>query len=107
MEFTNSNGQGFRKFKLRSNTVVLNIVMCKCISIDIACPFGARQTPKKQDKIGIYNDLKNEIKKIMEVILRYLIIPVVVRALGIVNKKFQKWFQKRASEIRISKRPVS
>ena len=50
---------------LRIQTVVLNKVIQKCILIDIARPFDIRVSQKKkQDTITIYNDQKDEIKRL-------------------------------------------
>ena len=46
--------------------MILNKITRKCVLIDIACPFDTRINEKEQNKIEIYGDLSNEIKKNME-----------------------------------------
>ena len=88
---------GFKRTKSlktqRPDIVVLNKTTRKCVLTDITCSFDTRINEKEQSKIEIYWDLSNEIKrswKCREVV----IIPVIVGALGIISKEFEKWVGK-------------
>ena len=48
----------------RPDIVVLNKITRKCVLIDIAYPFDTRINKKEQNKIEIYDDLRNGIKRI-------------------------------------------
>ena len=73
----------------RPDIVVLNKITRKCVLIDIACPFDTRINEKEQNNIETYGDLTNEIKRIWK--CREV---VIVGALGIISKKFEKWVEK-------------
>ena len=47
----------------RPDIVVLNKITCKFVLNDIACLFDTHIKKKEQNKIEIYGDLRNEIKK--------------------------------------------
>ena len=83
----------------RPNIVVFNKIMRKCVSIDIACLFDTHINEKEQNKIEIYGDLRNEIKRIWK--YRVVVIaPVIVGALGIISK-FEKWMEKLEISVQI------
>ena len=73
----------------RPDIVVLNKITRKCVLIDIAYPFDTRINKKEQNKIEIYGDLRNGIKRIWKC-REVVIVPVIVEALGIISKKFEK-----------------
>ena len=76
----------------RPDIMVLNKITCKCVLTDIACPFDNRINEKEQNKIEIYGDLRNEIKRIWKC-REVVIVPVIIGALGIISKKFEKWVE--------------
>ena len=77
----------------RLDIVFLNKITRKCVLIDIACPFDTHINEKEQNKIEIYGDLTNQIKRIWKC-REVSIIPVIVGALGIISEKFEKWVEK-------------
>ena len=85
---------------LRPDRVVLNKITCKCVLIDIDCPFDTRINEKEQNKIEIYGDLRNEIKRIWKC-REVVIVPVIVEALGIISNTFEKWLEKLEINVQI------
>ena len=73
----------------RPDIVLFNKITRKCVLIDIACPFDTRINEKEQNKIEIFWDLRNEIKRIWKC-REVVIVPVIVGALSIISKKFEK-----------------
>ena len=84
----------------RPNIVVLNKITRKYVLIDIACPFDNRINEKETNKIEIYADLRNEIKRIWKC-RELVIVPVIVGALGIISKEFEKWVEKLEINVQI------
>ena len=68
----------------RPDIVVLNKITRKCVLIDVACPSDTRINEKEQNKIEIYGDFRNEIKRIWKC-RDVVIVPVIVGALGIIS----------------------
>ena len=48
----------------KPDIVVLDKIECKCLIIDVACPFDIRVKDKDREKIENYQDLKREVKQI-------------------------------------------
>ena len=61
----------------------------KCLQIDFSCPFDTRIERKKEEKCTNYSDLKYEIAMIWKMIQVEFVL-VVIKALGIVIKYFEK-----------------
>ena len=85
---------------LRPDRVVLNKITRKCVLIDTDCPFDTRINEKEQNKIEIYGDLRNEIKRIWKC-REVVIVPVIVEALGIISNTFEKWLEKLEIDVQI------
>ena len=85
---------------LRPDSVVLNKITRKCVLIDTDCPFDTRINEKEQNKIEIYGDLRNEIKRIWKC-REVVIVPVIVEALGIISNTFEKWLEKLEIDVQI------
>ena len=62
----------------------------KAIIVDITSPRDHRVYEKKSKKVEKYQDLKREIWKLWD-IRRVEVVPVVVGALGAVNKRVDTW----------------
>ena len=62
----------------------------KCLIADIAIPNDKNVGVKEEEKIQKYDELKWEIKKLWSM-KRVDLVLVVVRALGTVSKKLEKW----------------
>ena len=65
----------------------------ECPLIDPACPFDSCIERKEEEKGTDYTDLKYKIAKIWKM-RKIEFIPVVIRALRIVTKHFEKWMEK-------------
>ena len=65
----------------------------KAIIVDITSPWDHRVYEKKSKKVEKYQDLKREIWKLWG-IRRVEVVPVVVGALGAVNKRMDTWLGK-------------
>ena len=70
----------------RPDIVVVNKNENSCDTIDIAISEDTRTSEKEKDKIGRYQELQREIKRIWNI----RSIPVVVGALGSTSKKLKK-----------------
>ena len=77
----------------RPDIVVIDKKERVCIIVDIAVPADRRVEEKEQEKLEKYQDLKREIGR-MWGIRKVQVVPVVIGALGIVTKEFNKWIEK-------------
>ena len=63
-----------------------------CQIIDVACPFDARVEQSEEEKVDHYNDLKYQVLKTWkDEIKKVAIIPVVIRAFGVVSKNCKNY----------------
>ena len=67
--------------------------------IDIAMPGDNRVAEKEREKVGKYQGLKREIVRIWSM-RKVEVIPVVVRALGTIPKRLDKWIEKIGMKIK-------
>ena len=70
----------------RSYIVMLHKNERKCHLIDIAVPGDKRIELKEQEKIDNYSELRQEVKKIWN-LSQVVVVPIVIRALGVTSKK--------------------
>ena len=77
----------------RPEIVVLYKNERKCHLVDIAVPGDKRISLKEQKKIDNYIELKQEVKKIWS-LSQVVVVPVVVRALGVTPKRLIDWLEK-------------
>ena len=87
--------------------MVLNRITCKCLLIDIACPFDTRVNEKEQNKIKIYGDLRDEYRNgIWNMEKEYGNqrsgdCTSDSRSVGYHLKKFEKWVEKLEINVQI------
>ena len=68
--------------------------------MDIASPWDHRAYEKEGEKIEKYQDLKREIGKLWGI--RHLdVVPVVVGAFGVINKRLDAWPEKLGVRMRL------
>ena len=65
----------------------------KCHLIDIALPEDKRIELKEQEKIDNYTELRQEVKKVWNS-SQVMVVPVVIRALGVTSKRLKDWLEK-------------
>ena len=65
----------------------------KCHIINIAVPGDKRIELKEQEKIDSYIELRQEVKKIWN-LLQVMVVPVVTGALGVTSKRLIDWPKK-------------
>ena len=68
--------------------------------MDIASPWDHRAYEKEGEKIEKYQDLKREIGKLWGIRHLY-VVPVVVGAFGVINKRLDAWPEKLGVTIRM------
>ena len=68
--------------------------------IYLACPFDSRIEERDKDKMKGYSNLKRELKKIWDMLVK--VIPVVVGALGTTLKKLKQRLSDIGIETRIA-----
>ena len=77
----------------RTDLIVLNKKEQKGIIIDITVPADVRAEEKEKEKVGEYQDLRKEIRRLWK--LRNVeIVPVVIGDLGNVSAEFDRWMGK-------------
>ena len=84
----------------RPDMVIIDKTKNECKIIYFTCPFDGRIEEREKDKMKGYNDLKRELKKILDMPVK--VIPVVVGTLGTTPKKLRQ----RLSDIGIETRIV-
>ena len=63
-----------------------------CQIIDVACTFNTRVKQKEEEKLEHYNDLKYQILIMWkDEVKKVVILPVVIRVLGVVSKNFKNY----------------
>ena len=74
----------------KPDIVVFNKESKDCYIIDIACPFDTRIDHKTKEKLEKYQDLRRELKRLWKC-KAVKIVPVIIGALGTVQKIFKEW----------------
>ena len=77
----------------KPDIVVVDKSNYSALIIDIACPFDTRVEKKETEKIDYYQDLKREIIRLWK-LKKVTIIPIIIGALGTVNRNAKKWREK-------------
>ena len=75
----------------RPDMIVINKEKKTCQIIDFAIPLDSNVNVKEMEKIGKYQDLARELKRIWN--LKTQIIPVVIGALGTIPKTLVQWLE--------------
>ena len=86
----------------RPHMVIIDKIKNECKIIDFACPFDSRIGERVKDKMKGYNDMKRELKKICDMLVKIIpeVVVVVVGTLGTTLKKLKQ----RSSDIGIDTR---
>ena len=74
----------------KPNIVVFNKESKDCYIFNIACPFDTRIDHKTKEKLEKYQDLRRELKCLWKC-KAVKIVPVIIGALGTVQKIFKEW----------------
>ena len=77
----------------RPDIVVLYKTEGKCHLLDIAVPGDKRIELIEQGKIDNYSKLRQEVKKIWN-LSQFLVVPVVIGALGVTSRRLKDWLRK-------------
>ena len=69
--------------RLNTTSLILRywiLIERKCLIIDVACPFDIRVNDKEREKIGNYQVLKRELKRIWK-LRKVTVVPIIIREL--------------------------
>ena len=76
----------------RPDIVVVNKSRRSCLLVDIVCPFDTRIVKKEKEKIDVYQDFRQELKRLWN--LREIkIITVIIGAFGTIGMNHRKWLE--------------
>ena len=74
----------------RPDLILVDKKTKSCVIIDVAVPGDGRICEKEIEKIGKYQNLKRELKRLWS-LKKVVVVPVVVGALGCTSKGFSGW----------------
>ena len=83
----------------KPDIVLVNKEEKTCLLIDIACPGDIRIKNKEDEKLGNYEKLKREVKKLWNMD-KVEIVPIIVGALGKVTKNLETYVQRLGIVVR-------
>ena len=86
----------------RPDIVVIEKKSKTCYIIDVACPFDARIEKKKTEKKDASCNLKYVIFKFYKgEVNKVFVIPIIIRALGLVTKRFKSYQEQLKCDVRM------